>query len=388
MNKVCFIVRSFNQGGAERVVSRLSSELVSSTDLYILTFQSSEKSYNFSGKIIDLNIPATRNIVKKFHNLVKRIKQIRYYKKSYKFDTVISFTTLPNFINVLTKLKFQKTIISIRNVINDHGFFKRLAYKWLFSNTNLVIAVSEELKFDILKSYNNVKDVICIQNPYNFKEIQLLSKEKLLDFEISEKEHGKVKIVSMGRISKQKGFWHLIKSFYLVVQQFPDIHLYIIGRDESYGKCQQLIENLHLGDHVTLLGPQINPFKFLDICDIYINTSLHEGFPNALVEAMICGNAVVSSACKTGPREILLENPNFEIRQSEVVFADYGILVPTFTDIENWESFIDEDYSLLVDVITKLIKDKELLDEYKTKAQERAQMISSLDVVSKYLQVL
>jgi glycosyltransferase involved in cell wall biosynthesis len=91
------------------------------------------------------------------------------------------------------------------------------------------------------------------------------------------------------------------------------------------------------------LGHQQNPFKFLRRSNLYIMTSLWEGFPLALCEAMICGLPVISSDCFTGPREIIapfiLENQSI----SHPVRTAFGTLmpIPTLEDnkiLDTWSS--------------------------------------------------
>ena len=136
-------------------------------------------------------------------------------------------------------------------------------------------------------------------------------------------------VVSVGREDDLKGFWHLIKSFSLVKKEFPDAGLMIIG-DGCYAEYKKLAEELEISDAVLFTGVQKNPFALLAKADVYALTSVSEGFPNALIEAMACGIPCVSVNCKTGPAEILADSYEKYKDCHRVYEAEYGILAPVF----------------------------------------------------------
>src|SRR5690606_38991147 len=77
---------------------------------------------------------------------------------------------------------------------------------------------------------------------------------------------------------------------------------------------------------VFLLGFKKNPFPYLTQSEVFILSSLYEGFPNVLVEAMQCGLPVISSDCFSGPREILNPSTDIPTPTKELTYAEYGIL--------------------------------------------------------------
>jgi glycosyltransferase involved in cell wall biosynthesis len=121
-------------------------------------------------------------------------------------------------------------------------------------------------------------------------------------------------IVAAGRLAPWKGFADLIHAVSLIS---PSLHvrLLILGdgplRDELLG----LIYNLGLRETVDLVGYVENPLKYFARADIFALSSLVEGLPNVLVEAMLSGCTPVATDCPTGPREVLQN-------------GKYGYLVP------------------------------------------------------------
>ena len=124
-----------------------------------------------------------------------------------------------------------------------------------------------------------------------------------------------------------KGYWHLIKAFSLVHGKLPDTRLAIVGSGDFAG-YRQLAKALGVGDAVCLPGLKKNPFPWLLRADLFVLTSLYEGFPNAMTEAMTLGCPVVATNCMTGPAEILTEDYRTAQRAEGVLEGEYGILVP------------------------------------------------------------
>ena len=378
--KVGLLISSLNGGGAERVVSRLSTILNSEYDIYLLLFDTKNIKYEYKGKIIDINVPANRKgLLSKIKLLMQRTHRTKAIKKSENLDIVISFLDSPNIVNILSKNKGCNVAISIRNYTDIEKKTSRtlklanFLMKRLYRKADTVIPVSQEISKMLFEKYSISKSKLkVIYNPYDIIDIERLANENIED-KYENFMNSKKIFISVGRQTYQKGFWHLVKAFKLVLEKDPDARLVIIGSGNNDVKLMKLIKNLGIENSVLLPGFQNNPFKFIKRSQIFVMTSLFEGFPNALVEAMACGCPVISTDCKSGPKEILLENFDFTNTTKDIIFGDYGILVPVFKEGENWDSnsIEAEDY-LLAKAMTGLIRDKEKLKFYSIKSNERA----------------
>jgi glycosyltransferase involved in cell wall biosynthesis len=111
-------------------------------------------------------------------------------------------------------------------------------------------------------------------------------------------------IFSAGRLTKQKDFPTLIRAFALV-RKCIDIRLVIVGEGESRSELESLTADLDLNEHVLLPGFVDNPFYLMKRADLFVLSSIWEGLPNVLIQAMACGTPVVSTNCPSGPEEIL-----------------------------------------------------------------------------------
>ena len=390
--KVGLLISSLNGGGAERVVSRLSMILYSEYDIYILLFDAKNIKYDYKGRVIDIKTPAnSKGLLSKIKLLMQRTHRTRAIKKTENLDIVISFLDSPNIVNILSKNKGCKVAISIRNYTDFEKRSSRtlklanFLMKRLYRKADVVIPVSIEISKMLFEKYSISKSKLkVIYNPYDIMDIGRLANENIED-KYENFMHSEKTFISVGRQVYQKGFWHLAKAFKLVLENEPDARLIIIGSGNNDVKLMKLINDLGIENRVLLTGFQKNPFKFIKKSQVYVMTSLFEGFPNILVEAMACGCPVISTDCKSGPKEILLENFNFNNTTEDILFGDYGILVPVFKEGENWDSgtFETEEY-LLSEAMISLLRDKEKLKYYSRKSIERAKTFNYERCFKKY----
>jgi glycosyltransferase involved in cell wall biosynthesis len=166
-------------------------------------------------------------------------------------------------------------------------------------------------------------------------------------------------IVACGRLTDQKGFPYLIDALAQVRQVIP-VHLWIIGEGKQRGMLEKQIQQLGLNDCVRLLGFQSNPYKYMAAADIFVLSSLYEGFGNVIVEAMACGTPVIATDCPYGPGEIIENGVN-------------GILVPP----ANVEAIAEA-------VIRLLTTDSELKLKFSENGKSRSQQFHAQVIASIY----
>lgn len=376
MKNLAIIISSLKGGGAERVVSNISMNLPKDKyKVYLILFDSSSIEYPYSGQLIDINIKANNNPILKLINFLRRYLEIKKIKTIYKIDTSISFLEGPNLLNILTKRK-DKVVVSVRGYTSKqykdiYSWISRHFLKTLYNNADTIVTVSNLIKNDLAINYNiNENKMLTIYNPYDLEKIEKLSKE-LIEDEYQHIFKGNV-VITVGRLNYAKGHWHLIRTFKKINNYNKDIKLVILGEGELRGYLQELIDNLDLNNNVFLLGFKNNPYKYIKRSSIFILPSLSEGFPNALAEAMACEIPVISTDCKSGPREILAPETDIKFQCTEIEYALYGVLTPVCDgNYYNREAPLTKEENMMASIILELLNDRKLHERYAHQAIKR-----------------
>lgn len=179
------------------------------------------------------------------------------------------------------------------------NFLKNIIFNFFLKRADEIIVNSIDFKNELDKKFN-LKSILIL-NPFNFKEIRKKSKEK---FKFSFFKKNSLKVLNIARLTDQKDHLTLLKAINLA-KRSRRIQLVIVGKGVFKNRLLDYIDNNDLGKFVKLVDYQENPFKFMRLCDVFVLSSIFEGHPNVLVEALSLKKYVISSDCPTGPKEIL-----------------------------------------------------------------------------------
>ncbi|WP_215114277.1 glycosyltransferase [Exiguobacterium sp. s70] len=393
------LIPQMYRGGAERVVSRLSSLLKNDYNIKVVVFDDSRISYDLDCEIISLNVPPQINSTwfSKIINVVLRVYRYSKFKRTYQTDITYSFGDTANIINILS-FGNDKKITSIRGFKRvktgknfTEKFITKPVSKFIANKSNKIVSVSELISYNISYHYNISKDkIITSYNGYDIANI-LKKSEENIEQEVSDFIQNKKVIISAGTFRHEKGYWHLLKSFYELKKINDKAVLLILGEDYNGEKLKSdlLTTELKLEDSVMFLGYKKNPYKYFNVADTYVLSSVFEGFPNAMVEAMACSLPIVATDCPSGPREILEPSLSLGKKVTEPLYGEFGCLVPKFSEKEDYRANeIHDEHKSTAEVINKLLTDQQINSFYRNQSLKRANQFSYESWLKKQVEIL
>lgn len=395
LKRIAYIVADLSTGGIARVLENLTNNMDSTKyEQYIISLTDRENNYNLKGEIIYLT-GIGNNFLSKGFNFFRRLYLLRKIVQTHNFDAVISMGAAANILNILTP-KNGKTIISehtvksIESFTNTNGidFIASRIYdcliKCLYNKADVIIPVSKVIGKDLICKYGIDKDKIHVI--YNGIDLQKIEKEFSEDISASELRLFKGKtIINVGAVSFPKGQWHLIRIMPKLRLLIPNVNLVILGDGAYMDTLVALCKKLNITDCVTFLGRVQNPYKYLKRADVFALSSLYEGFPNVLLEALCAGVPIVSVDCASGPKEILMKNGDINSAVAGFTLGDYGVLVPPFpfSNIIRDDELSDVEYEFMKGIYYILTNTEHSI-YYREMTLFRANDFSAISMANEY----
>lgn len=353
LKKTYILVNSLGGGGAERQISYISQlpeiEKILCIEPVLKYDIPQHKIVYLSNKVSNGNI---------LYKLIQVLQVIWKLKKMGigKNSHLICFLQLSNILGVFAKMLYGcKTTLSVR--INpflhaSSGTGISLSGKFLyflFKKADAIIPNSYDTANDIKKNYPLIDNKIhTIPNGYDIEKIKKECQESTGDFDSIFEKY--LCITTAGRLNKQKGQWHLIKILPEIKKQNSKVKLVIMGEGELENDLKALCKKIFLNyycykEHeginenadVFFIGFKKNPYAYYTKSKLFLFPSLYEGLPNALIEAIICNTAVITSNCKSGPYEIMTNDTQAYIDIQVPQIYNYGVLMPVFDNQMNLE---------------------------------------------------
>jgi glycosyltransferase involved in cell wall biosynthesis len=281
-------------------------------------------------------------------NSLKRIQTLHHAIRDSRPHVVISFMERTNVITLLAVRGLNiPAIISERcnPELNNIGQAWEQLRRWTYPLADLLIVQSE----GVLECFHpRVQARACIiPNPVMQPKIENVSNDpgSVAEDAFAPGLAGGATIISMGRLSHQKGFDYLLRAFAQLKPRHGDWSLTILGEGPQRKELESLASSLLPEGSFFLPGAVTNPNAFLRRASLFVLPSRYEGFPNALCEAMACGLPVIAADCKYGPQDIVRHNVD-------------GLLVPK------------ENLNTLINAMDRLMASKEERDRLARRAPE------------------
>ena len=365
--RIFFFIPDLNAGGAERVLVNIVNHVNRDrfTPFLLLFRKIGPLLSQVSGdvQICDLQ-HLHEKICRGFEWLDLVIRFIKYARQS-RPDAVVSFMWYPNAIALAAN---SIGGLNLKIIATEHtssatykgkmiGLLRRLLIRALYPKANMIVAPSQGIADDLYLRYGiSKKKLKVIHNPLDTNVILKKAGEPL--------EHpwygkGESIIIAIGRLGQEKGFSFLIRAVAHLAREGTRCKLIILGEGTEKENLQRLVKELSLEDAVSLPGFQENPYKYLSRSTVFVLSSLYEGFPNVLLEALALGVPSIATRCPTGPEEIIIDGVS-------------GILVEPASE------------EAMADAIKRVLSDAELRKKLAEGGRKRAEDFSVEKIIKEY----
>ncbi|TGV02560.1 glycosyltransferase [Flavivirga rizhaonensis] len=355
--KIALVGYRLNRGGAERVAAILSvffhEKGLDVHNIIVLD----DIGYPYSGTVV--NLGKLKNKTNGVFNKIKRLVALKKYLKEHKFDFIIDFRFRIKPIQELLVAKFvynAKTIFTVHSAkLNSYMPDQTFLTKMMYANSFKMVSITHDMQRMIEKKHG-LNNVITIYNPIDIQEVrEKAATEISLEFEY---------MIGVGQYDTNvKQFDKLIYAYSKSILPSENVALVILGDGSRRKALINIAQQNGVANLVHLLGFKNNPYKYIKRAKFFVLSSLHEGMPMVMLEALACETPVVSFNCKTGPSEIIIDKEN-------------GLLVE------------DQNINSLTDAMNLFIQDKELYKQCKSKTLSSVESFSLEAIGKQWLELM
>lgn len=354
MKNICFLSGDITRsGGTEKVACQIMNGLVDEFQVSVISLaeENDKMFYDLPEKIIRHSLfDKNPDGIKQFFSIVHRLRA--YIKKNsidvlIDIDTIMDMFSVPALIGLKTKLiawehfNFYETMgnrfrVPIRKILTRHA--------------DCIVTLTKEDQKNYQNYFKKKQGIVQIYNPVEIPKNNTMY------------NNNSKRIISAGRLAKQKGFDILIEVAAIVLMKHPDWEWYVWGEGEERSaledmRQQKKLQQLHFPGKTNELLFELQKGA------MYVMTSRYEGFPLVLIEAKSCQLPVVSFRCKTGPEELVQDGIN-------------GYLVECF------------DVQMMADKICELIEYPEMREKFSQNALMDTDKLAHEIIINKWKKLI
>lgn len=361
MKKVLFLIHDLGHGGAEKVLVNLVNNMDRDRfDISVIALFGGGINEKFLATHIRYRAVWPREIRGNSH-IMKLLTPAQLHRICVKehYDIEISYLEGPS-VRVISGCEDEDTKLvswihctmqSMKDV--SKSFRSEHEAEVCYQKFDRMIFVSESVRDAFLRCVSKIEKPQVL---YNTNESQVILQKAQEETGVGFADPQAFTWCSVGRLIPVKRFDRMIRIQKRLIEEGYPVRLLILGEGELRQELEQQARVCGVEDAVMFLGYQTNPYKYVSRCDIFVCSSMSEGFSTAATEALIVGTPVCTVEV-SGMKEMLGEN------------NEYGIVT------ENSEE-------ALYQGIRRLLDDPALLAHYREKAAERGAMFSTESTVN------
>lgn len=337
--KICIVSDSFKGGGVQRVAVNLANRYASQGYEIILVIMKGKQDNNEIAKnvkVISLNLSRIRLGIFKLASIFRSEKPNSILSVSPSTNVVVG---LAHYFYSVPHLIFREP--NLLDEIFAKGYWESLLYikamQLTYARASVIIANSKDTKQNLIKNkITNDEKIKVIPNPVVTVNLQ---SKKVNDCNHSWLINNNYKVViSVGRLTRQKNHSLLIKAFAKVKVEIKNAKLIILGNGDLKKYLLNLSKSFGLEEDIDFVKYQDNPYPFYKEADVFVLSSIYEGFGNVIVEALACGTPVISTNCPGGPKDILENGKYGKLVPVDDVDAMAEAIISTLTQVDEHDA--------------------------------------------------
>lgn len=360
MKRVLFLIHDLGQGGAEKVLVNLVNNMDQTRfDISVIALFGGGVNEKYLAQHIHYRAVWPREIRGNSH-IMKLLTPAQLHRICVKehYDIEISYLEGPS-ARVISGCEDENTKLvswihctmkSMKDV--SASFRSEREAEVCYKKFDRMIFVSASVRDAFLKCVSRIEK---LQVLYNTNESDMIAQKAQEEIDMGFVNSQDFTWCSVGRLVSVKRFDRMIRIQKQLIEEGYPVRLLILGEGELRQELERQVKACGVEDSVEFLGYQTNPYKYVSRCDLFVCSSMSEGFSTAATEALIVGTPVCTVDV-SGMKEMLGEHD------------EYGIVT------ENSEE-------ALYQGIKRLLDDPALLAHYRKKATERGAMFSTESTV-------
>ncbi|MFL6717198.1 MAG: glycosyltransferase family 4 protein [Burkholderiaceae bacterium] len=300
---IVFLTSSLGAGGAERVSTILCNAWSARGDQVTLipTYSGGGAPFYQLSEQVDTLFLADQAGVRSrsLRGYVRRLLTLRRLILGRRPDVVVSFLPNVNVAAIVAMAGSRVPLIvcerndpSSRSPLNPWEFASRMIFRF----ADMLTVQTEAVAPKAAARYPGVARIRVVPNP--------LAPSAVPPAQPAGAEGQRRILLSLGRLARQKGVDTIIRAFAELAPHHPDWDLHIYGEGPLADTLATLAASLGMQERIAFKGVTTEPARVMAGADAFAMASLHEGFPNTLLEAMSLGLPCLSTDCPSGPGEI------------------------------------------------------------------------------------
>lgn len=338
MNNICFLIGNINNsGGTERVCSIIANEFAKNGyNVSILSLVEGNKPFFKLHPNVEIyNLYSKKISFKKsFFSVVLKVRQ---FVKQHRINTLIvvdsisCMFTVPALCGLNVKhVCWEHFNFNINLGLRSRDLGRKLAAKYC----DYVITLTQKDKYLWEQGLKNIQaKVVPIANPSPYKNIE---NKPSLDSKT---------LLSIGRLTNQKGFDLLIEAWGLVCQTNRDWILRIVGDGEDEQALKNQVKKLGISNRIEFIPVTKDIEYYYKNSSFYCLSSRYEGLPMVLLEAQAFGLPIIAFDCDTGPSEIINNKNGWLVPPKSIQELSNMILEAINVDSSTYECYVKNSYS-------------------------------------------